>query len=25
LGDMARFFEELKARENVRFEHMYDY
>ena len=25
VGDMALFFEELKTRENVRFEHMYDY
>ncbi|HEX5942222.1 MAG TPA: hypothetical protein VFY66_08080 [Anaerolineales bacterium] len=25
VGDMAQFFEELKTREDIRFEHMYDY
>jgi hypothetical protein len=25
VGDIAQFFEELKTRENIRFEHMYDY
>ena len=25
VGDMAQFFEELKTREDLRFEHMYDY
>ena len=25
VGDMGQFFEELKTRENVQFEHMYDY
>ena len=25
VGDMALFFEELKTREDIRFEHMYDY